>query len=121
MSYDSLKSVLVKIVYDIEENCESYHCYAYPKTIRSILTANEKSSIASHFMNKSYYGIIHGKIPSKVISDLLDELEGEGKISSVISNGKKMYLSIDNVRSKKSKITSLSQDELDEINSLLDI
>lgn len=89
ISYVSLKNVLTEVISDIEENCERYHCYAYPKTIRSILTANEKSSIASHFMNKSYYGIIHEKISSKVISDLLDELEGEGKISSFIQNGKK--------------------------------
>lgn len=121
MSYELLKIHLIDMVKDLEKNSSMLHCFAYPKTIRSILTANENSPIACNFSNKTYYGIIRGKIPTKTISEILDELVSDGKLRSVIKNGKKLYISIDNNGSYDSDNIELSEADIDEIDSLLNL
>ena len=54
-NYDKLNTILVDFIKDIEILSKKVHCYAYPKTMRSILTAAEKSPIASNFSDKYYY------------------------------------------------------------------
>lgn len=90
---DELKLLLLQLIKDVEQQSKKIGCYAYPKTIRSILTASEKSAIAQHFKGKKYYGYIDHKISLTQLSTMLDELVNEGYLSTMQHNDKKRYVS----------------------------
>lgn len=89
---DEFQLLLLQLVLDIEKNSKKIGCYAYPKTIQSILTASEKSPIAQFFKDKNYYGYLDHKISIIRLSEILDGLVNEGYLSFLLSNGKKDML-----------------------------
>lgn len=93
MNYEDLNWLLIDVVKDIENKSKKIHCYAYLKTIRSILTAAEKSPIAPHFKEKKYYGQ-YNYISLNKLEKVLDNLCDEEKLTFVMHNGKKRYASI---------------------------
>ena len=116
ISYNELTSLIKQLIYDIESNCHLYRCYAYPKTIRSILTGSTYSEIAYHFNEKKYFGIFVDSIYLSEIIMLLDKMCGDEIITYTMSNNKKLYKSI-----KHEVDTTLSKKDIKEINSLIDI
>lgn len=92
---DEFKLLLLQLIKDIELQSKKIGCYAYPKTIRSILTASEKSKIAQHFKGKKYYGYVDHKMSLTKLSAMLDELVEEGYLTTILHNDKKRYVSKD--------------------------
>lgn len=90
---DEFKLLLLQLIKDIELQSKKIGCYAYPKTIRSILTASEKSKVAQHFKGKKYYGYVDHKMSLTKLSAMLDELVEEGYLTTILHNDKKRYVS----------------------------
>ena len=123
MDYSCLNSILIDVVKDIEEKCRTVHCYAYPKTIRSILTAAEKSPIAPHFSDKYYYGKFSYLSLGKLEETLL-MLCNENKLCYTIHKDKKRFGSVKGIKKNNQSNTEvykgLTKKDYDEISSLLD-
>lgn len=116
ITYDELTNLLKQLIYDVESNCHLYRCYAYPKTIRSILTGSTFSEIAYHFSDKKYFGIFIDSIYLSEIINLLDRMCKEGIITYTISKNKKLYKSINHEVD-----TTLSENDIKEISSLIEM
>ena len=114
VSYATLSNMIKRMIYDIESNCHLYNCYAYPKTIRSILTGSSLSSIAYHFSDKDYFGVFIDSIYLQELMNFMDRLCKEGVITYTISKGKKLYKSIEHIVD-----TTLSDEDILEIDSLI--
>lgn len=114
-----LKALMELLVKDIESNSKELHCYAYPKTIRSILIGSPNSQIACHFSEKPYFGILKKKPTLSKIQKLFDTLVEEGNLSFEMHNGKKRYVS--NEKMEKNRKNSLSDEEISEIDDLLNL
>ena len=114
ISYNELTELIKELIFDIEENCKLYACYAYPKTIRSILTACTYSDIAHHFSDKEYFGIFQESIFLSQIIKILDKMCSDGMITYLEVKNKKRYKSIEHPVED-----DLSDEELEEIHSLL--
>lgn len=108
----TLKKYLLDVINDIQLNQKKYNCYPYPKTIRSILSASEKSKIAHYFSDKNYYGIFKSKVSLMWIIELLNELVSEGYLYTEKHNDKNRYLLTQKAKEYNPFSSTLGFDEL---------
>ncbi len=93
-STKELNILLPQVIKDIEENSKKFGCYAYPKTIRSIINGVEKSAVAHHFSNKPYFGVYKDdKLSLNSIEIALEDLVLTHIIFKKNVNGKTRYTS----------------------------
>ena len=120
ISYSELTSLIKELINDIEQNCDIYRCFAFPKTIRSVLIASQYSDIAHHFRDKKYYGIFKNTIYLSHVIRILNRMCDEKYIYFVDVNNKRLYKTLNDYTHDDMEI-NLTEKELKEIESLLNI
>jgi hypothetical protein len=90
---NNTKELILQMVKDLENTSWTYHGYAYKRTMRNILIGNKNAYIAPCFTDKPYYGIFRSMTLQQVES-MADELVASGRLSYVLTNRGRLYLSI---------------------------
>ena len=100
-----IQSLLLDLVKDLEKTRYKYDGYAYARTIRNILTGNKDSSVADHFKDKYYYGVLN-QLSLKDAEDLMDDMLKLNVLDCIFTEHGKLYCTHEYYQSNAGKIST---------------
>lgn len=119
MSYEDIKKMLISVISDIEAKSSELNCFAYPTTIKSILTASPYSPYSNSFIENKYYGYLKNLYTNDLIRNL-ELLCKNGDLEFYLYTNKKgftkkRYKTIVTVSEDDIKLTEKELKEIDSI------